>query len=152
MPVSSNYTSVYKLQCNFINHDTYLITVGYSLVQLWQFELTYSLVASDSALICYSFVLSHATCSSLLFVLCYDVPLCSIAQSQILLLLWATLVRNYRLLLVLWSTQRLSTFMSTQRIFRHVDIIFNISTKEQWKNKMSIIMWEAALSYATTFK
>ena len=41
--------------------------------------------------------------------------------------------------LVLWSTQRLSTFMSTQRISRHVDIIFNISTKEQWKNKMSII-------------
>ena len=46
--------------------------------------------------------------------------------------------------LVLWSTQRLSTFMSTQRISRHVDIIFNISTKEQWKNKMSIITHEAA--------
>ena len=45
---------------------------------------------------------------------------------------------------VLWSTQRLSTFMSTQRISRHVDIIFNISTKEQWKNKMSIITHEAA--------
>ena len=55
------------------------------------------------------------------------------------------------LLLVLWSTQRLSTFMSTQRISQHVDIIFNISTKEQWKNKMSIITWEAAMSYATTF-
>ena len=54
-------------------------------------------------------------------------------------------------LLVLWSTQRLSTFMSTQRISRHVDIIFNISTKEQWKNKMSIITWEAEMSYATTF-
>ena len=54
--------------------------------------------------------------------------------------------------LVLWSTQRLSTFMSTQRISRHVDIIFNISTKEQWKNKMSIIMWEAAMSYTTTFE
>ena len=40
---------------------------------------------------------------------------------------------------VLWSTQRLSTFMSTQRISQHVDMIFNISTKEQWKNKMSII-------------
>ena len=53
--------------------------------------------------------------------------------------------------LVLWSTQRLSTFMSTQRISRHVDIIFNISTKEQWKNKMSIITWEAEMSYATTF-
>ena len=37
--------------------------------------------------------------------------------------------------LVLWSTQRLSTFMSTQRISRHVDITFNISTKEQWKIK-----------------
>ena len=36
---------------------------------------------------------------------------------------------------VLWSTQRLSTFMSTQRISRHVDITFNISTKEQWKLK-----------------
>ena len=47
-------------------------------------------------------------------------------------------------LLVLWSTQRSSTFMSTQRISRHVDIIFNISTKEQWKNKMSIITHEAA--------
>ena len=47
-------------------------------------------------------------------------------------------------LLVLWSTQRLSTFMSTQRISRHVDIIFYISTKEQWKNKMSIITHEAA--------
>ena len=34
---------------------------------------------------------------------------------------------------VLWSTQRLLTFMSTQRISRHVDITFNISTKEQWK-------------------
>ena len=45
---------------------------------------------------------------------------------------------------MLWSTQRLSTFMSTQRISRHVDIIFNISTKEQWKNKMSIITHEAA--------
>ena len=44
------------------------------------------------------------------------------------------------LTVVLWSTQRLSTFMSTQRISQHVDIIFNISTKEQWKNKMSIIM------------
>ena len=53
--------------------------------------------------------------------------------------------------LVLWSTQRLSTFMSTQRISRHVDIIFNISTKEQWQNKMSIITWEAEMSYATTF-
>ena len=53
---------------------------------------------------------------------------------------------------MLWSTQGLSTFMSTQRISRHVDIIFNISTKEQWKNKMSIIMWEAAMSYASTFK
>ena len=42
--------------------------------------------------------------------------------------------------------------MSTQRISRHVNIIFNISTKEQWKNKMSIIMWGAAMSYATTFK
>ena len=40
--------------------------------------------------------------------------------------------RNY---VVLWSTQRLSTFMSTQRISRHVDITFNISTKEQWKIK-----------------
>ena len=30
--------------------------------------------------------------------------------------------------------------------------IFNISTKEQRKNKMSIIMWEASMSYATTFK
>ena len=46
--------------------------------------------------------------------------------------------------LVLWSTQRLSTFMSTQRISRYVDIIFTISTKEQWKNKMSIITHEAA--------
>ena len=46
---------------------------------------------------------------------------------------------NCRVQLVLWSTQRLSTFMSTHRISRHVDIIFNISTKEQWKNKMSII-------------
>ena len=36
---------------------------------------------------------------------------------------------------VLWSTQRLSTFMSTQRISRHVDMTFNISTKEQWKIK-----------------
>ena len=36
---------------------------------------------------------------------------------------------------MLWSTQRLSTFMSTQRICRHVDITFNISTKEQWKIK-----------------
>ena len=36
---------------------------------------------------------------------------------------------------MLWSTQRLSTFMSTQRISRHVDITFNISTKEQWKIK-----------------
>ena len=36
---------------------------------------------------------------------------------------------------VLWSTQRLSTFVSTQRISRHVDITFNISTKEQWKIK-----------------
>ena len=53
--------------------------------------------------------------------------------------------------LVLWSTQCLSTFISTQRISQHVDIIFNISTKEQWKNKMSIITWEAAMSYATTF-
>ena len=33
--------------------------------------------------------------------------------------------------IVLWSTQRLSTFMSTQRISRHVDITFNISTKKQ---------------------
>ena len=46
---------------------------------------------------------------------------------------------KYTISIVLWSTQRLSTFMSTQRISRHVDIIFNISTKEQWKNKMSII-------------
>ena len=53
--------------------------------------------------------------------------------------------------IVLWSTQRLSSFMSTQRISQHVDIIFNISTKEQWKNKMSIITWEAEMSYATTF-
>ena len=37
--------------------------------------------------------------------------------------------------LVLWSTQRLSTFMSTQRISWHVDITFNISTKERWKIK-----------------
>ena len=44
------------------------------------------------------------------------------------------------LYIVLWSTQRLSTFMSTPRISRHVDIIINISTKEQRKNKMSIIM------------
>ena len=43
------------------------------------------------------------------------------------------------IVLVLWSTQCLSTFMSTQRISQHVDMIFNISTKEQWKNKMSII-------------
>ena len=50
----------------------------------------------------------------------------------------------YTLALVLWSTQRSSTFMSTQRISRHVDTIFNISTKEQWKNKMSIITHEAA--------
>ena len=49
-----------------------------------------------------------------------------------------------QLQIVLWSTQRLSTFVSTQRISRHVDIIFNISTKEQWKNKMSIITHEAA--------
>ena len=33
--------------------------------------------------------------------------------------------------LVLWSTQRWSTFLSTQRISQHVDIIFNILTKEQ---------------------
>ena len=51
----------------------------------------------------------------------------------------------------LWSTQRLSTFMLTQRISQHVDIIFNISTKEQWKNKMSITTQEAAMSYATTW-
>ena len=42
--------------------------------------------------------------------------------------------------------------MSTQKISRYVDITFNISTKEQWKIKMSIIMWEAAMSYVTTFK
>ena len=55
-------------------------------------------------------------------------------------------------LVVLWSTRRLLTFMSTQRISWHVDIIFNISTKQEWKNKISIIMWEAVMSYATTFK
>ena len=54
-------------------------------------------------------------------------------------------------IVVLWLTQGLSTFMLTQRISRHVNIIFNISTKEQWKHKMSIIMWEAAMSYASTF-
>ena len=65
---------------------------------------------------------------------------------------WSVIQTN-KLILVLWSTQRLSTFMSAQRIYiRHVDIIFNISTKEQWKNKMSIIMWVAAMSYASTFK
>ena len=37
------------------------------------------------------------------------------------------------LTIVLWLAQRLSTFMLTQRIFQHVDIIFNISTKEEWK-------------------
>ena len=36
--------------------------------------------------------------------------------------------------LVLWSTQRLSTFMSTQRISRHVDKTFNISTKKTMEN------------------
>ena len=46
---------------------------------------------------------------------------------------YVEVVLTYRL--VLWSTQRLSTFMSTQRISRHVDITFNISTKEQWKIK-----------------
>ena len=38
-------------------------------------------------------------------------------------------------MVVLWSTQRLSTFMSTQRISQHVDTTFNVSTKEQWKIK-----------------
>ena len=51
--------------------------------------------------------------------------------------IYRTLQQSF--LVVLWSTQRLSTFMSTQRISQHVDIIFNISTKEQWKNRMSII-------------
>ena len=43
-------------------------------------------------------------------------------------------------------------YVNRQILSRHVDIIFNISTKEQWKNKMSIIMWEAAMRYVTTFK
>ena len=51
--------------------------------------------------------------------------------------------------LVLWSTQRLSTFMSTQRISRHVDIIFNISTKEQWKNNVNnhVRSWNELCNY-----
>ena len=34
-----------------------------------------------------------------------------------------------------WSTQRLSTFLSTPIISRHVDIIINISTEEHRKNE-----------------
>ena len=37
----------------------------------------------------------------------------------------------FHYLIVLWSTQRLSTFMSTQRISRHVDITFNGKSKLQ---------------------
>ena len=46
-----------------------------------------------------------------------------------------------------WSTQSLSTYMSTQSISWLVDMIFNMSTEEQWKYKTkTILIWEAAMS------
>ena len=65
---------------------------------------------------------------------CENVSLCKIIRSQLFVALMILQLLRYSPLRNLWW-HNVCRHFSTQRISRHVDITFNISTKEQWKIK-----------------